>query len=242
MKKALLTALVTAGLAAGNAGAAVIDFDFSGNKGLKTQLAFSAGGVQVTATGGVRNGSNYDESSTLFSPFPKIGQYTHGLGVTSGIFDSHTADNLSSDEYVKFEFDRAVQVLSVTVAYQYAPASWCFPIVGCLLPSSGDADASYLVGADPAAAWSHVAITPNHTQGGWYEYTYSLTDLIADEVFRFGSRQGQQDDSFKILGMQVALADPQDPPGQVPVPATLALLGIGMLAFGARRRPLRPAN
>ncbi|HRO61553.1 MAG TPA: PEP-CTERM sorting domain-containing protein, partial [Burkholderiaceae bacterium] len=237
MKKALLAALVAAGFTAGNAGAAaIIDFDFSGNKGVKTQLTFSAGGVEVTATGGARKGGSYDESSTLFSPFPKIGQYSHGLGVTSGIFDSHTADNLSSDEYVKFVFGQAVQVLSVTVAYQYQPASMCLPFVGCLWPASGDADASFLVGADPATAWSHVAVAPSHKQAGWYEYTYSLTDLIADEVFRFGARQGQTDDSFKILGMQVSLATPQDPPAQVPLPATLALLGVGALALGASRR------
>ena len=241
MKTAVLAAVVAAGFAAGNAGAAaIIDFDFSGTQGVESRLTFSAGGVDVSATGGARKGSGYDESSTFFSPFPKIGQYSHGLGVSSGLFDSHTADNLSSDEYVKFVFGQAVQVLSVTVAYEYTPASLCL-FGHCIVPASGDADASFLAGADPKAGWSHVAIAPSHKKAGWYEYTYSLTDLLADELFRFGARQGQGDDSFKILGMQVSLATPQEP-AQVPLPATLALLGVGALALGASRRRLQPAN
>jgi hypothetical protein len=229
MKKSLIAATIAAALASGSAAAAVIDFNFGGNGGLSNQHSFTSGSLNVTAKAGVHLGGGlFDESGI----FPRLGQYEQGLGVTGYPLDlNHSADNLGGDEYVRFAFDQAVQVQTVTVAYQYR-AGLCVPFFGCVTPSVGDADASYLVGGTPNGTWQSASVNPSHRSSGWYEYTFALADLAMDEEFRFGARLGQTDDSFKILGMSVLVNDP----AQVPMPAPLMLLGAGLLALGASRR------
>jgi hypothetical protein len=226
MKISLFAAMLAAAVASGSAAAGVIDYNFSGNGGLAGQYSFTSSGVGVTASAGVRVLGRRDEAGI----FPLLGQHDGGLGVGGYPFDlNHGADNLGGDEYVKFVFERPVQVQSVTVAYQYQPASLCFPFVGCLIPSVGDADASFQVGNPSAENWQSLPVNASHRNSGWFEYTYTLTDLAADEVFRFGARHGESDDAFKILGLSVLV-------NEVPAPAPLMLLGAGLLALGARGR------
>jgi len=240
MKKALLAALVSAGFAAGNAGAAVIDFSFAGSNAGSTasQFSFSNGGLTLTASAGrySRQGNVYDETA---DPYPNLGRWAGGLGVYTASNDEHTVENDGRGfDYVKFVFDQSVRVLSVTVSYI---GSGMFP----------DADAAYVYGAAANGSWTGLSYPETWFWATPDTFTFTLTDPTEDSIFRFGAPLGSSnDDSFKILGMQVSLADPQDPPpqedpptpAQVPVPATLGLLGIGALAFGARRRPLHPAN
>ena len=108
--------------------------------------------------------------------------------------------------------------------------------------TKGPTDCLWLAGyANPTPATPN--LTDPDTGTGWTNYILSASGLnfSAGHIYAFHAKYEQNGgaDSFFLINAETQACDPQQDPtgcGQIPLPGTLALLGIGLLGLAGIRR------
>lgn len=215
-------------LSASIAGAATVTevIDLRGNGGLDTSYDYtSSAGMGVTATGHYLNSDGSIGTQAL------IGQYSHGLGVTTAdtrtrcrhssrscySSDEHYVDSFGPDEVVQFAFDSAVSISRIYFSYVSSWDDFSFSVIssgGGVMSFNGDLD----------------------ILGHGYGYYDFSGPLAISSIFGIGA--AGYGDYFKIAALEVIW---EDETPAVPLPAS-ALLMLGAFGtFGAMRRRRKAA-
>ncbi len=210
-------------LSASVAGAATVTevIDLRGYGGLDTSYDYtSSAGMGVTATG------HYLNTDGSIGGDAMVGQYSHGLGVTTATTschwwqhcshtpDEHYVDSYGPDEVVQFAFDSAVSISRIYFSYVSSWDDFSFSVIGSgggVMSFNGDLD----------------------ILGHGYGYYDFSGPLAISSIFGIGA--AGYSDYFKIAALEV-IWEEETP--AVPLPAS-ALLMLG--AFGAMRRRRRKA-
>lgn len=247
MKASALALAAAIGFAVVNADAALITYDFtSGSATASTNTGsgygnvrtFTAGGVTVTVTAWSLTGS----SSTFESA--QLGRFSTGLGTCNRSegrncgSPSHQVDNSGADDFVLFQFDAAVDPLSIRIdpwGNFDRDVSYWVGTVSLGLDLTGDALSS-LAGLGFGARIDSTATASDNPR----DVAINNGGLVNTILFGASSGIGDQDDYFKIKALKVDYAPPP-PPGRVPEPGTLALFVVAIASLGMRR-VLQPAR
>ncbi len=190
------------------AGAAVISFTDAAWSAANGTASYTVGTVTATAHPG---GKSLTQSST------------DGLGV-SWILDLQR-DEIDSHEWLTIDFGGSAKVESVTIANLYYERNCVFVFCGPYYAETG----YYQVEDGAWTAFSAPASNAPNTG----ELTLDLGGLSTGWI-RFSTQQHQLDLRHDFSVRAITVADPE--PGDVPEPATMMLLGIGLLGGAMRLR------
>lgn len=200
--------------------------------------------VDVSAWYGV---ANIDPNS--LSKAYNVEVYGGGVGISSGNSgDQHTIDNRYNwKDYLVLDFGKLVSLSQVSLGYVggysgmydsdfsvfYGDAGYNF--------ASDAADNTVSLTESNFSLATHV----NGTGTGNYDVSGATVDqgikssvwVIAaySPVLGGSNALDERDDSFKLASIVATHTKPKDPPGDVPIPATFALMGLGGLLLRSRR-------
>lgn len=247
-------AMVTALGMATPAAAETVLFNFSGNTsvngsyGNSKQYSATVNGVTVNVLASAwsatpKNSGGYSIASSY------MGRYSHGLGATSA-YDSngggnlHTLDNKNSFDFILFQFDQDVSLVSAvlspfsignngyvdndaSVGFGSTDAPWNVKLnLANASVYNGLFDQIYSIKGTGKAADKTMAINPD-------EY-FGNTWMVGADFFGIDklSRTKTGYDSFKLNGLTVVTAN------AVPEPSTWAMMlaGFGLVGMGMRRK------
>lgn len=236
------------------------DFDsssqsFSSSNSGNSLTLNSSDGIQLTVTAwsDTNDLSGADEIETA----KLLWAQSAALGVQNNDEDTsspdHSVDSSSSDSDGEFdmlllEFDTAVSLSGIDLSWATGGNQ------------SDTADVSILAWDESGSStllgntWSDVLssngggydVVGNYSNVGLSYYTVNASEVESTKwlvgVYNpvYGSGGDAGDDGIKLSSLETSTPDPDDPPGEVPVPGTVALLLAGLLALRARR-PLKVA-
>lgn len=227
-------ALLGASLAVASANAALtVEFDFTGgssstsgaNGNVRTFGSIPAG-ISVKASAYSTHTS--DDSGNLFKGY--LGHYSHGLGVTNDGGDgSHTVDDSGYTDLVVFEFSQPIDIRRVTVR-SFSDADlrmWLGNLPVGNNFEGGETFANNLGGLNDLGTF-----TCSSTCDSGETHGYNVTSDLFGNYLVVAARLSDDNDQFKIKSLKVDYEERRD----VPEPATLAVLGMGLLGLAAARR------
>lgn len=246
---AILAATLLTLAAAPAANAASFFFDLSGNSPLSgtygNARTFSAttGGTTIN----VRTTAWSVSSNLVRNAY--LGAYGNGLGVTnrsegSGGNNTHTTDNSSGADFILFQFDKPVELLSA----RFTTYALCY---GCTQDS--DATIDYGTVGTPwnsalALDNTNISVVNGLLNGTRYESLGGAASAGAGRILQPGAagqkignlwmvassfiNEDGRKDSFKFDDLTVSYIDPLPEPGSW----ALMLAGFGMVGFALRRR------
>lgn len=208
-------ALLGAAALAGQAEAAPIAWDFTGNGGnLGTTESFTANdGSTIAVAGGYREqlfGTGFVAAN--------LHQNADGLGVNRGLGDDNALDDDGLDELIRFDLGSPYQPLSGVL--RVASLSDDYFVLGNNTGALSLAGSDLLVEGQGAGALLDTVIS--FTTANTYQYLIFGTDIV-----------GLDDNDYRIASLSVDNGQPGTP---APEPATIALLGAGLLGLGAGAR------
>lgn len=248
VKKIVLSALIgAAALVSGASHAASVSFDFGATAGTETNSGnygnvrtYTSGGLTATVTGWSLTGSRL----TSIFPLAFVGTFEtartgyHGVGYGLGICNqdegrncgspSHTADNSGADDFFLIRFSQAVDPTSVRIRPFESDSDFSYA-TGNLTAAQANLNGDTL--AEVLALLGDTLTDYNDTATSSNAFNASLDSGFVNTLL-IGARSGQSDDFFKLLGVTAETT----PPAQVPVPGTVALMGVAAFGLGLARR------
>lgn len=218
--------------------AGIVTIDFTGNGGLQAgnSMNFTQDGVTVTVTAGAFARNNeYNINS-------QIGQYSQGLGATTSysydyqmtecrflIFDCHkvtkTAHVTDGDHAVDDGYETLTHGVREYLTLDFNGLD--VTLLGVTFGAHGLLDDSLV----------QISSTEETLYSGG-KSTLKASDFAdhTDSAFDFIAFGGLFPNSWKLASVTFQFADIGPDPDQVPVPASLTLLGAGLLGLGFARR------
>ena len=170
----------------------------------------------------------------------------------------HGVDNKGPDEILVFEFDEAISLQSFKFGYakEYTGSSYKSQADATVLyrneadanaTGTGNLDASSMSGltAMGYSVLGHFGDVASNVNKDISSLTQGITSKVwaigayigalGGSGTKYGSVGTGWKDAFKLHSIAGVSTTPDDTPGEVPTPATLALLGLGGLLLRSRR-------
>ncbi|MEZ5501269.1 MAG: exosortase-dependent surface protein XDP1 [Halioglobus sp.] len=212
----------------------------------------SSDGVHLTVTGwsdtnDISGDDTIETAKLIWAQTAALGVQNRDETTTS---PNHSIDSVSSDPDGEFdmlllEFDTAVSLSGIDLAW--ALGGNAVDTVDVSILAWDGAGSATLLGS----TWANVLDTNgggydsvgNYSNVGLSYYTVNPANIestkwligVYNPVFGVGGDAG--DDGMKLASITTSTPNPDEPPGEVPVPGTVALVLAGLLALRARRLP-----